>query len=391
MVSVPGRVGVVVAAALLACGQSSIVFESPASGTIGASTSTAASSVGAGGSVVAGVGGSVIASGGGGAGGGSAGSGGAMFDASAGDAGSIACTAGAMPAHAVDAFADALAVTPTHLYWLDSTLAVMRQTKATGALEKLTIMDSRGARIRTDAARVYWDEFDADNYWSVFSMPLDGSAAHVRLATRVSAWALGVDRVFYWTPRSSGDGGSIGEIDSVPKTGGLATVVVADALATGPMAADATGLYWYDGRTDAGMSFEKLTFATSARTEFKPATSIRYLLADGTRVVWVDESDYLGPARVQWSSPSGDLGPVIATGQIDLLGLAADATTAYWLTGGPLAALGPADLTAGSFDGGPLRKLACNIDSPLDLAVDDESVYVASGRSIVWKVAKNAP
>jgi hypothetical protein len=287
-----------------------------------------------------------------------------------------------MPTHAVDAVADALASTPTHLYWLDATLAVMRQPKAGGARDTLASMADRGIHIYVDATRVFWEEA-AMSSKSVYSMPLDASSGHTRLAPNVVAWTVGVDRVFY--------GSTQGRIESVPKSGGAPTVV-ADGLVTGPMAADETGVYWYDGRTDAGVAgLSKFTLASSSQGAFADSMLVRYLLSDGAHVVWVDEPSYFKPAAIRWTSPAAGAASTIASAQPFLLGLTADATTAYWLTGGPTGSMGPVDVVAAPFDGGPLRKLACNIRTPRDMTVDDEAVYVSSYEGVVWKVAKTPP
>jgi hypothetical protein len=305
-----------------------------------------------------------------------------------GDAGqsSIACPGGATATHAVDAWADALASTPTYLYWLDISGAVMRRSKTTGEIERLSGTANRGTHLRVDATHVFWEERSDDS--TLYSMPLDGSGPATRIAVNVGAWALGGDRVYFWQ-RNQG-GAPLGQIVWVPKTGGPAATIVANAPSSDPMAADPTGLYWYDLRGfEAGITgLLKFARATNNETRFTEATRVRYVLADGDRVIWADEQAYLGPADIRWSPPSGENAVTVARSQPAILGLAADAYDAYWLTGTPVGSTGPADLVTAPLAGGPAKKLACGIDMPLAITVSDDAVYVASARSVVWKIAK---
>jgi hypothetical protein len=338
-------------------------------------------------------GGAVSATGGGpisGGAGGTGGSGSVLRDGGTGDReaglsklGVFACPGGPIPADAVAIYADALAATPTYLYWLENDQALKRKSKATGAIEKLADTGARGRHISVDDTRVFWDEAQ-----SVFTMPLDGSAAPTRLASSVSAWTLGVDRVFYFKAGSLGPGS---EIDAVPKGGGIPTVIATDVF-PGVVAADATGVYWYNDRgADAGgPGFLKFTFASSAAGDFEYSNQMRYLLADGSHVLWANETTYLGPADILWSPPEGNMVTTVATAQLAVLGLVADATTAYWITSTLVGATGPGDLTAAPLAGsGPVRKLLCNVNIPLALAVDDDTAYIASGLGIVLQVSKN--
>jgi hypothetical protein len=294
-----------------------------------------------------------------------------------------------MPVHAVDALADALASTSTHLYWLDASMAVMRMPKAGGTFAKLTGMQSRGGHIVVDDARVYWEETDAQHDQNLFSRPLDDSASPVELAVGAGAWAVGADRVFYWKP---GTGGSSGEIDSVPKTGGAPTMVTQRASVIGStLAADDKGIYWFDDR-QADLHANLLTsflFAKSGGSGLSRPKVIRYLVANGHDVLWTEEDAYLEPADILWTTPSVWTPNTTVSAQPVVLGFVADDTTAYWLSGGPAAALGPADVLAADIQGGNVRKLACNVDSPVAMTVGDDAVYVSTAGSVIWKIAKN--
>jgi hypothetical protein len=354
-----------------ACGGQKIVFDEP--GTGGGETGGSTTTEGGTGS-----GGASVSTAGGGTGGGIGGTGGA-------GQGYLACPEGPIGVHAVDAWADALASTPSHLYWLDIHDAVMRRSKTNGEIEKLSGTAQRGTALRVDATHLFWEE--RNDFNTLYRMPLDGSEAATRIAVDVGPWALGGDRVYFW---QRGARAPLGQIVSVPKTGGPPATISANAPSSGPMAADATGLYWYDeGGFEAGITgLLKFARATSNETRFSEATRVRYVLADGDRVVWADEQRYLGPADIRRASPNGENVMTVASAQPAILGLAADAHDAYWLTGTPVGSTGPADLVTAPLAGGPIRKLACGIDMPLGITVDDDGVYVASARSVVWKIAK---
>jgi hypothetical protein len=371
-----------VAGSFLACTGNVITFTDSVPGSTTSAVAGIGGAVVTAGPVTTGVGGSSVSAGGAG---GAGGSGFVLGDASAGDAGLIACSGDPEPPIFALANVDAIASSPTDVYWLDASLAVMRQSKTTGVNQKLADMSSPGRQIRVDDTRVFWDESASGS--NLYGMPLDGSAGAVRLAAGVGSWALSTDRVFY-TPGTSA---FVGGIDAVPKAGGAPTAIVPDAFsAYQVMAVDGSGVYWFDGRgADAGMpGFFKFDFTLNAQRTFASSRLIRYLLADGTHVIWSDEPNYLEPADILWAPPGGGTATTVASAQPYVLGLAADATTAYWMTGGPLAGTGTFDLVAAPLAGGPQRTLACNVLSP-SLAVGDDAVYLASQFGAIWKIAKN--
>jgi hypothetical protein len=373
------------ASALLACSDNVITFTDtlPSSGTAMRMISGAGGAVVATGSVTTSAGGSSVNAGGSG--------GFVISDASIGDARSIACPGGPEPTLVAATTANALASSPTFLYWLDEKLAVMRQSKSTGATEKLADMSCQGVRIRVDDTRVFWEECGSGG-GVLYSLPLDLSAGAVRLATSISEWAISTDRVFYFT-YTPGTPGATGEIDSVPKTGGAPTILfVAAASANEAIAADDSGVYWFDTEVDGGApGFLKFDFAANAKHPFANSQIIRFLLADGSHVIWSDGPDIGQPAGILWSPPTGGTVTTVASGQTGVIDLAADATNAYWMRPGPLGGnwLDPSDLVTAPLDGGPQRTLACFVRAP-SLAVGDDAVYLAAGLDgAIWKIAKN--
>jgi hypothetical protein len=82
--------------------------------------------------------------------------------------------------------------------------------------------------------------------------------------------------------------------------------------------------------------------------------------------------------------------PALATGQLGVLGLTADATAAYWATRGQFASMGNSDILAAPFAGGSVQKLACQFRMYGGIAVDDTDVYfISQGSTIIAKVPKH--
>ena len=84
----------------------------------------------------------------------------------------------------------------------------------------------------------------------------------------------------------------------------------------GAMAADDTGVYWYDDeRGEMGTGFiRKFTRATGEVTDSATAESVRFLRAGGGRVVWADAPSLGDREAIVWSntpdgSPTGPARP----------------------------------------------------------------------------------
>jgi len=296
------------------------------------------------------------------------------------------CPGGPVPTRAAEGLADAIAVTSSYLYWVGSDLAVTRAPLSTGIPEKLTDTSARGTAIRVDAARIYWDEGS-----SIYSLPLDLSAGATRLAAGAGHWAFGSGRVFY-SRRSQTDGNFLEEIVSVPVAGGLPSLLVSNVLVANDMVADATGVYWHDWRAyDSGSgSIEKYSFVSaSLGTPFPSARIPQRIVADGSRLTWVEGQFILGyPLAIQWASLDGSTGGRVSDGWPNVWVLGTDPTNAYWTSEDSDDAHGFSNLWTATFAGAGLRKLACDITSPTAIAVDATSVYVASRLGTIWRIPK---
>jgi len=285
-----------------------------------------------------------------------------------------ACAGLPSPTRVVNsATVDAFAVTSSYLYWLDDQPALMRQPKLNEMPAKVVDLVQRGNKILVDPNRIYWAESS-----SIYGMPFDLSSGATRVAVGVTHWAVGGDSVFYTN-------GVV--IESVPKTGGAAKQLVDDVVGIRTMAADATGLYWFEERGDAASAgIEKFWLGTGSAGTFKFAQHVRILLADGSRVAWVDEPWLLGPGTILWSTPAGSDPIAAASGQRTVLHLVIDDVNAYFTSGDPG---GSVDLVKVPLGGGTPRHLACALQQLRALAVDESDVYFSSALGGIWKVSKS--
>ena len=275
--------------------------------------------------------------------------------------------------------ANGIALSGCDIYWRTRS-AIMRTPKAGGPAETFLVTQSDGLSIWVDATHVYWDE--QGNPTAVFSAPLDGSSSPVRVVDPVTYWAPAGGSVYFF------DGSGLSEIGAM---GGHSTLLAPGASAGAAPGIDSTGVYWGMGTSgDAGPTgVLKLTFATGQVAPVAPAMEVPFVYADGSHVIWVDEPGYLGLATIWASGPGGAQPRSVATGQLGVLGLTSDGTSAYWVTSDGKGALGMCSVWAATLAGGSPRLLACGLNGFLyqSIAVDDTDVYFSTYGAIV-KVPK---
>jgi hypothetical protein len=284
-----------------------------------------------------------------------------------------------------------IALTPTYVYWNDGA-AIMRQAKAGGATEKVTDVLPFSAGIVVDDTHLYWSTPP-----SIYSASLATPDASTELASHAASvgWAVSNAGVFYIADSNaaggSGGGGpsSSATLVQVESGGGtpIRQVKQPSASALGPLAADATAVYWqYNGRNDpAGYggsadasntarasAIRKLSLATGEISDFAAVTVIPpyQLLAQGSHVVWSDMTDEV---TTIWASDSnGETRLVIASAPV-VRGLASDDEFAYFAASS--AGDDFSDILAAPLAGGPVRTLACHVASIYGLRVDETNVY----------------
>lgn len=235
---------------------------------------------------------------------------------------------------AIDWYLGALAVSATHVY-VSNDRKVVRVPLAGGDAETLGDTGSTVAELEVADAYLY-----VASRSSIRRFPLGGGASE-QLATASEGRALGLDAEFvYWA-----DIGGTGAIKKVPLAGGAATALQSGVKAN-DLAVTATSVYWttYGGT--------------------------------GTRV---------------WKAPlAGGAAVLVADGQAAPLGMAADATHAYWANAS-FAAPTQGSIMRVSIATGEVEPVAQKVPNPNYLALDDGFVYWTgfNGSSGgIWKIAK---
>jgi hypothetical protein len=143
----------------------------------------------------------------------------------------------------------ALAVDGSNLYWAQYpqdgpsgvTGNVIQMPKAGGTQTVLATAHRVGA-IAVDATSVYWVDFDGD---ALKRVPIGGGDT-VTLATGSIGLVIALDdvSVYYWIV--NGDD-TVGALTKVPLAGGEPTTLVSSVQGPGPIALDATSVYWLAG------------------------------------------------------------------------------------------------------------------------------------------------
>jgi hypothetical protein len=275
-----------------------------------------------------------------------------------------------------------MAIDSTSVYWTtcgDPTGGfVLTVPKAGGEVVTLASGD-RLSGIAVDAANVYWIAGTADaSSGAVMKMPSSGGIAttlSVRSESPSSPSHIAVDDTsVYWTEQT------IGAVMKVPRTGGAPTTV---STATGPwaIALDATSVYWTGAQ---GVMMAPKGGGTAIRLSgLDPLFPMAGIAVDAKNVYWgslmppgvMRVPIHGGPQTVLYAeTPTSQPGP-----------LAIDGTTLYW-----------ADLSnavhAGPLGGGGAVNLATGQTDVVAIAVDDSSVYwLVNGNGKLGSVVRLTP
>jgi hypothetical protein len=272
-----------------------------------------------------------------------------------------------------------IALTATHVYWAGST-AIMRQPKAGGKPETVIEIESGVRAPFIDSGRLYWW-----GWQKIYGMSIDGQLPPETLVTQATiamGWVVIGGTIWFVNSRATSN-----EYDLMSAPAGEpgpTKVVVSGIMTIGPIAADWTGVYWYnlDGHRARGdpAFIKKYTFATGEVTNFAVVQDYPLLHADGNHVVWADASDAGGV--VGSNTPDG-LRPMLLGGARLIQQLAMDASAAFWAVG-DLYDSTNSDIVTAPFDGGSARKIACHMPLWINcceeflrdgLEVDETSVY----------------
>ena len=220
-----------------------------------------------------------------------------------------------------------ITVEGSNVYWVartaDESGAIKTVPVAGGTPMVVAAQSGAPSHIVADASYVYWGEL---NGGGVMKAPLGGGAVTmVAPATLAFQIALG-DTAVFWMDAPG--------LMTAPKTGG-APMSLAPAfgppLPTGGIAVDATTVYFSTGRPNAaGISDVPIDGGAVSPVASTPASNGSGPVAiDATRVYWADMSGAVYAAPL-----SGGTATLLAIGQDNVDAIAVDDSAVYWLVNG---------------------------------------------------------
>jgi hypothetical protein len=189
-----------------------------------------------------------------------------------------------------------------------------------GTATTLTVRAGSPAHIAVDETSVYWTETAG----GVLRVPLAGGTPST-VATSTGAWNIALDATnVYWT---TNDG-----VMMAAKAGGTASRLSGQGplFPTEGIAVDATNVYWGSNLMPPGlMTVPVQGGSQSVLYAETPPTAPGALAIDATSVYWSDMSNvvHAGPLR-------GGTASALATGQTNVVAIAVDDSSAYWLVNG---------------------------------------------------------
>jgi hypothetical protein len=293
----------------------------------------------------------------------------------------------------------ALTLAGDDVYWLD--LGGVGKVSTAGTQTEIVTAPSPaafalGGSIAVDAANAYWAN---GNYpaGAVTSVPTaGGSPAQLATANEPVGVAVDAQNLYFSTFGSSAS--PVGTIVEQPLAGGPAITLATGLATVGPIAIDASNVYWTDrfGAVSAvqigGGSMRTLVPAQYTL----PANTILddypvAIAVDAGVVYWTSEPlDPSQPATIESVAGAGGATTTIATLSSAPRGLAVDADYVYWSDLGPSSpgsGLGaPPHLLGGSVSrvakaGSDVEVLATGAIFPVGPVVGDNVFYYASGAS----------
>lgn len=214
-----------------------------------------------------------------------------------------ACSGGPTPTVFLRSLASSLtgfALSATHVYWSDAIFGIYRQPKAGGDNERVAEEHSSGNRVLSIVgSQLYWSR-----YPTLYRMPLEGGTEPVLLAGDVTgAWSVRGSTLYYMSDPSGtivGAAAGIGELRSVPISGGASRLIAADQWSSSALAADTTGIYWYPDLSRSeprghahvvvtSSALQKYSFASNSVLEYATmAPGVHLVQTVGERVIASD-------------------------------------------------------------------------------------------------------
>jgi hypothetical protein len=227
-----------------------------------------------------------------------------------------------------------IAVNGSNVYWVaansDSSSGMIMTVPVGGGISAAIASQSgEPSHLAADSAYVYWGELLVDE---VMKAPLAGGAP-TPVASAMSPFQIAIgDTAVYWM-------GTQG-LMTAPKTGGTAVALTTGmpALPTAGLAVNATAVYFTAGPPfgSPGVSEVGLDGGAVTTVAQSPPTAPGGALAgggpialDATRVYWADMSGSVYAAPL-----NGGTAVLLATGQDNVASIAVDETAVYWLVNG---------------------------------------------------------
>jgi hypothetical protein len=269
-----------------------------------------------------------------------------------------------------------IALTEDEVYW--SASQVFRTPKGGGSSEVIdgSTVGGRGPFI--DSNRLYW----GGESMTVYGMRLDTpNATPTLLATHIAepdAWTVSGDTVYFAT----GDvGASTPQLMMASALDERAPVMLVEQITeSSAMAADATGVYWYDDeRFEMGSGFiRKYTLATGQVSDFARVDVARFIRTGGGHVVWTDSPSDLDRETIVWSNTPDGSQPVRLGSAQSVYQLAIAGTNAYFAGGAIQGAPDGMKIVEVPLAGGPATIVACGVHDLYSLAVDEHDVFYST-------------
>jgi hypothetical protein len=219
-----------------------------------------------------------------------------------------------------------IAVEGSELYWVARTSvgagAIKTVPVAGGTPTVVAAQSGAPSHLVADASFVYWGDLDGDR---VMKAPLGGGAATMVAPSNLPFQIALGDTAVFWMDAPG--------LMTAPKSGGAATSL-APTLGPNPtagLAVNATTVYFNVGRPNPpGVSEVSIDGGAVSPVASAPASIGGGPLAiDATRVYWAD------PSGAVYAAPlSGGTATLLATGQDNVDAIAVDDSAVYWLVNG---------------------------------------------------------
>lgn len=270
-------------------------------------------------------------------------------------------------------------------------------TCAAGVCQSFVLVAASASDIAVDATNLYWS---TNTMGTIEKVPLRGGAPSTLVSGQVPTYSLAVDATnVYWNGTA---------VMKAPLAGG-APSVVDGVVALGRIKADATSIYYQTKSAIWSISPD----GTGSKMLASEPGTINYFAVGGSDIAWIT-------GLTARSAPITGGAPTLLASNAPANGIAADATNVYWGAGRvqqcaasgcndqPLTlAMGKgviAIATDGKFvyftnqltiervpvDGGEVQTLATSSAQPVNIRVDDTSVYWTTNGAIM-KVALPSP